>query len=186
LDDWKVKAIAEKYKKTPAQILLRYQVNVGSKYWGTSDFNASLNGCGLWRCFRTSEMVRSNGICWSPSEVLKCMYLHDSRCSAVILQSPNLWQSHVLWRTFKSLTSSCLQRMLLQLIPLTAIDVSITWLGKLASLYQSPKIFYTWKCHFCEWYVTLEANYRYGVRHSEKKPDLPSVVLESLVLICCS
>ena len=33
LDDPKVKALAEKYKKTPAQILLRYQVSGGSRLW---------------------------------------------------------------------------------------------------------------------------------------------------------
>jgi aldehyde reductase len=62
LDDPKLKAIAEKYKKTPAQILLRYQVSGGSGYWGTSDFTASLHGCGLWRSFCTSEdWVHSQG-----------------------------------------------------------------------------------------------------------------------------
>lgn len=101
------------------------------------------------------EVVDSNGTWWSLAEVLKCMYLYDSRCSAVILQSPNLWQSHVLWRTLKSLTLSCLQRTLPQLIPLTAMDVSVTCLGKLTFSYQSPKIIYTleipflWMiCHF--------------------------------------
>lgn len=32
LDDPKVKALAEKYNRTPAQILLRYQVSGGSDY----------------------------------------------------------------------------------------------------------------------------------------------------------
>ena len=57
LDDPKVKAMAKKYNKTPAQILLRYQVSGGSEYWGTSDFTASLYDCGLWRSLRTSEVV---------------------------------------------------------------------------------------------------------------------------------
>jgi aldehyde reductase len=62
LDDPKVKAVAKKYNKTPAQILLRYQVSGGSKYWGTSDFSVSLFGCDLWRCFRTSgDWVQAQG-----------------------------------------------------------------------------------------------------------------------------
>jgi diketogulonate reductase-like aldo/keto reductase len=55
LDDPKVKALAEKYNRTPAQILLKYQVSGESNYFGTSDFSASLYGCGFWRCFHTSE-----------------------------------------------------------------------------------------------------------------------------------
>jgi diketogulonate reductase-like aldo/keto reductase len=39
LDDPKVKAVAAKYEKTPAQILLRYQVSGGSKYSGTPYFS---------------------------------------------------------------------------------------------------------------------------------------------------
>jgi hypothetical protein len=101
------------------------------------------------------EVVGSNATWWSLAEVFKCMHLYDSRCSVVILQSPSLWQSHVLRRTLKSLTSSCLQRTLPQLIPLTATDVSVTCLGKLTFSYRSPKIVHTlempflWMiCHF--------------------------------------
>jgi aldehyde reductase len=62
LDDPKLKSVAEKYNKTPAQILLRYQVSGGSKYWGRSDFSVSLYGCGLWRYFCTSgDWVHSQG-----------------------------------------------------------------------------------------------------------------------------
>jgi hypothetical protein len=45
------------------------------------------------------------------------------------------------------------------------------------------------KKHFifiCKKYVTLKTNYRYRVRHSEKKLDVPSVIIEAVVLTCGS